>query len=417
MKSTFFTEAAKDSVKSAEEFKLFLVNNLFQSNSLQSREIENINQLVIPEEDWSESRKFTVLKQKILERNYFTLVNNLYVSNEVKALNKKLKAESLKEESKEENEKGCFREGLSFEDWLGKKKESQKQNEVHKQKKVEAEESSGRLNKEKGSTQKVPSIAEKTKESKASMIKSSQEGSGKKKEEKTVSSEEVEHRKDDDIFSSITNSEVDLSSSVTMSKTNNNNTFKPPTKTVKKTEVDDLSGLIEVDDSNSKQTAVEATKYETIISNDKTNNSDNTNKVKELTIKQDKQQPNQSNQVNPNKETKLADSQNSLPKPKPENTMTTNKAQKSELSRENKALFQNLLNLDDEEDDDMDLKEVLNRRTQVTSNNNNTSTITQKKELVQSKNHPQTKVDSQPPVVKKNSLNKKVWEFDEEEED
>ena len=78
-------------VSNSEKFKSFLYGNLFISNSINTKDVDEMNQLVIQEDDWSENKKLYLLKQRILQRNYIFLIDSLNANSEFDRIEKEIK--------------------------------------------------------------------------------------------------------------------------------------------------------------------------------------------------------------------------------------------------------------------------------------------------------------------------------------
>lgn len=125
VKTVIFEDKAKENLKSVDQFKSFLVENMFINDSINSVDVDYLNQLVIPEENWNESKKLFEFKQKIMQRNYLNLIENTYNANKanslVEKINKLAQRSSQNQNSKDpEEEADLDLADLTFEDWKNK---------------------------------------------------------------------------------------------------------------------------------------------------------------------------------------------------------------------------------------------------------------------------------------------------------
>lgn len=86
IKTAIFDDKIKNDEKSIESFKNFLMENIIINDSLNSLDIEYLNQLVIPESNWNDSKQIIEFKQKIIERNYLKLIESVNIINKNKEI-------------------------------------------------------------------------------------------------------------------------------------------------------------------------------------------------------------------------------------------------------------------------------------------------------------------------------------------
>lgn len=110
MKTAIFEDKATLSLKSVEDFKLFLYENMFINDSINNYDVDYLNQLVIPEDNWNDSKKLLEFKQKILQRNYNSLLENVYNCNKINEFWQNVKANTKPELEYDFD-------NLNFDDW------------------------------------------------------------------------------------------------------------------------------------------------------------------------------------------------------------------------------------------------------------------------------------------------------------
>lgn len=86
LKFTFFSSNDVDINENKKDLKDFLYDQYMLYGGLEEEEINDLNQLQIKEDKWSDNQDFFIFKQKILERNYQELFRNILVSGELQNL-------------------------------------------------------------------------------------------------------------------------------------------------------------------------------------------------------------------------------------------------------------------------------------------------------------------------------------------
>ena len=103
LKHTLFSSDNNNINEADKELKDFIYDQYLLYGGLEEEEINDLNQLKIKEDNWSDNQDFFNFKQKIIERNYQELFRNIAVSNELQKLFGTKK--NIKNENKKENEK------------------------------------------------------------------------------------------------------------------------------------------------------------------------------------------------------------------------------------------------------------------------------------------------------------------------
>ena len=91
--------------KNLNDFKAFLYNEYLFYGGIEEDDVNFLNQINITDDaDWEKNKKIYLFKQKILERNYREMFNNLLISNEInnflqKEKPQKFEAKKIKEET------------------------------------------------------------------------------------------------------------------------------------------------------------------------------------------------------------------------------------------------------------------------------------------------------------------------------
>ena len=91
--------------KNLNDFKGFLYNEYLFYGGIEEDDVNFLNQINITDDaDWEKNKKIYLFKQKILERNYREMFNNLLISNEInnflqKEKPQKIEAKKIKEDT------------------------------------------------------------------------------------------------------------------------------------------------------------------------------------------------------------------------------------------------------------------------------------------------------------------------------
>ena len=86
LKNTLFSSDEIDINEKNKEFNDFLYDQYLLYGGLEEEEINDLNQIKIKEDNWSDNKDLFIFKQKIIERNYQELFRNIAASNELKKL-------------------------------------------------------------------------------------------------------------------------------------------------------------------------------------------------------------------------------------------------------------------------------------------------------------------------------------------
>ena len=86
LKFTLFATNDNEIEEKNKEFNDFLYDQYLLYSGLEEEEINDLNQLKINEENWSDNKDLFIFKQKIIERNYQELFRNIAASNELQNL-------------------------------------------------------------------------------------------------------------------------------------------------------------------------------------------------------------------------------------------------------------------------------------------------------------------------------------------
>jgi hypothetical protein len=86
IKYTFFSSNEGDIKENLKELNDFLYDQYLLYDGLEEDEINDLNQLQIKEDKWSDNQDFFNFKQKIIERNYQELFRNMTSSSELQNL-------------------------------------------------------------------------------------------------------------------------------------------------------------------------------------------------------------------------------------------------------------------------------------------------------------------------------------------
>lgn len=84
-KTLFLTNETNENEKN-KEFNDFLYDQYLLYDGLEEEDINDLNQLKIKEENWSDNKDLFIFKQKIIERNYQKLFRNIAASRELQNL-------------------------------------------------------------------------------------------------------------------------------------------------------------------------------------------------------------------------------------------------------------------------------------------------------------------------------------------
>ena len=82
----FFSSEEPDINQKNKDFTDFLYDQYLLYGGLEEEEINDLNQIKIKEDNWSDNQDLFIFKQKIIERNYHELFRNIAASNELKKL-------------------------------------------------------------------------------------------------------------------------------------------------------------------------------------------------------------------------------------------------------------------------------------------------------------------------------------------
>ena len=82
----FFSSEEPDINQKNKDFTDFLYDQYLLYGGLEEEEINDLNQIKIKEDNWSDNQDLFIFKQKIIERNYQELFRNIAASNELKKL-------------------------------------------------------------------------------------------------------------------------------------------------------------------------------------------------------------------------------------------------------------------------------------------------------------------------------------------
>ena len=86
LKNTLFFSEELDINEKNKEFMDFLYDQYLLYGGLEEEEINDLNQIKIKEDNWSDNKDLFIFKQKILERNYQELFRNIAASSELQKL-------------------------------------------------------------------------------------------------------------------------------------------------------------------------------------------------------------------------------------------------------------------------------------------------------------------------------------------
>ena len=86
IKYTFFSSNESDIKENLKDLNDFLYDQYLLYDGLEEDEINDLNQLQIKEDKWSDNQDFFNFKQKIIERNYQELFRNMTSSSELQNL-------------------------------------------------------------------------------------------------------------------------------------------------------------------------------------------------------------------------------------------------------------------------------------------------------------------------------------------